>query len=137
MPKVREFPPIVTKSRLCADLARLGVQRGDTVMLHASVKAVGRVAGGPDMVIEALLDVLGPQGTLTMMVSYEDSTYELNDWPAEWREAYVAEAPPFDPKRSRAYRKWSILTEYLRTWPSAERSNHPDVSFAAVGPKAK
>jgi aminoglycoside 3-N-acetyltransferase len=106
-------------------------------MLHASVKAVGRVVGGPDMVIEALLDVLGPDGTLMMMVSNEDSTYELNDWPAEWREAYLAEAPPFDPKRSRANRKWSILTEYLRTWPGAERSAHPDSSFAAVGPRAK
>jgi len=37
---------------------------------------------------------------------------------------------------SRAYRKWSILTEYLRSWPGAERSNHLDVSFAAVGPLA-
>ena len=137
MPKVSGFPPVVTKSRLCADLTRLGLQTGDTVMLHVSVKAVGRVVGGPDMVIESLLEVLGPEGTLTMMVSSEDSTYELNDWPPQWREAYLREAPTFDPKRSRAYRKWSILTEYLRTWPGAERSSHPDVSFAAVGSKAK
>jgi aminoglycoside 3-N-acetyltransferase len=137
MPPVTEFPPIVTKSRLCTDLSALGVRAGDTLMLHASVKAVGRVVGGPDMVIEALLDVLGPDGTLMMMVAYEDSTYELDDWPEDWREAYLAEAPPFDPKRSRAYRKYSVLTEYLRTWPGAERSNHPDSSFAAVGPKAK
>jgi aminoglycoside 3-N-acetyltransferase len=133
---VREFPPVVTKSRLCADLTRLGVRAGDTLMLHASVKAVGRIVGGPDMVIEALLDVLGADGTLMMMVSSEDSTYEMSNRPPEWREAYLAEAPPFDPKRSRAYRKWSVLTEYLRTWPGAERSDHPDSSFAAVGAKA-
>jgi aminoglycoside 3-N-acetyltransferase len=106
-------------------------------MLHASVSAIGRVVGGPDMVLESLLDILGPEGTLMMMVSYEDSTFELEDWPDDWREAYLQEAPPFDPARSRAYRKWSILTEYLRTWPGAQRSNHPDVSFAAVGPRAK
>jgi aminoglycoside 3-N-acetyltransferase len=137
MPPITEFPPVVTKSRLCVDLQALGVSAGQTLMLHASVKAVGRVVGGPDMVIAALLDVLGPEGTLMMMVSYEDSTFELNDWPEDWRQAYLTEAPPYDPKRSRAYRKWSILTEYLRTWPGAERSNHPDVSFAAIGPKAR
>ncbi len=49
----------------------------------------------------------------------------------------MEECPPFDPARSRAYRKWSILTEYLRTWPGAHRSSHPDASFVAVGAKAK
>jgi aminoglycoside N3'-acetyltransferase len=35
-----ELPPI-TKSRLTADLKKLGVKQGDTIMLHASVKAIG------------------------------------------------------------------------------------------------
>jgi aminoglycoside 3-N-acetyltransferase len=39
-------------------------------MLHASVKAIGWVVGGPDIILEALLDLLTPAGTLMMLVSY-------------------------------------------------------------------
>jgi len=133
----RPEPPVITRSRLVNDLRNLGVLSGQVVMLHASVKAVGWIVGGPDMVIQALLDVLTPEGTLMMLVGWEDSPYELAQWPEGRQLAYLEECPPFDPARSRAYRKWSILTEYLRTWPGARRSDHPDGSFAAVGPQAR
>jgi aminoglycoside 3-N-acetyltransferase len=58
----------VTKSRLVADLRKLGTTAGDTLMLHASMKAIGWIVGGPDIVIRALLDVIGPEGTLMMYV---------------------------------------------------------------------
>jgi len=79
------------------------------MMLHASVSAIGWVVGGPDMAIQALLDVLGPEGTLMMYVGWEDDPYKLTEWPEEWQKAYLKECPPFDPQRSRACRKWSIL----------------------------
>lgn len=106
-------------------------------MLHVSVKAIGWIVGGPDVVIQSILDVLTPRGTLMMFIGWEDSPYEMNKWPKERKQAYLEECLPFDPTRSRAYHKWSILTEYLRTWPNAYRSNHPDASFAAVGKLAK
>jgi aminoglycoside 3-N-acetyltransferase len=107
-------------------------------MLHASVRALGWVAGGPDVVIRALLDVLTPAGTLMMYVGWEDApTYEFDEMPGDWQHAYLEEWPPFDPVRSRANRQWGILTEYLRTWPGACRSGNPDVSFAAVGSRAR
>lgn len=130
-------PPPVTRSRLVADLTDLGLVAGDTVMLHASVRAVGRVVGGPDMVIQALLDALGPEGTLMMYIKSEEPLNDLEDWPEDWREAYLAECPPFDPERTRGFRGWSILTEYLRTWPGALRSNHPEAGVAAVGRRAE
>ena len=129
--------PLVTRSRLVKDLRALGLRPGQVVMLHASVKAIGWIVGGPDMVLQAVLDVLTPTGTLMMMVSWEESTYELAQWPEEKRRAYLEECPPFDPDRSRACRRFSILTEYLRTWPGACRSAHPDASFAAVGKLAE
>jgi len=129
--------PIVTRSRIADDLRNLGVLPGQVVMLHASVKAIGWVVGGPDMVLQALFDVLTPAGTLMMYVGWEDTLYHLAEWPADRQRAYLEECPPFDPARSRAYRKWSILTEYLRTWPGAYRSNHPEASVAAVGAKAR
>jgi len=131
-----KLPPI-TKSRLIGDLKKLGVKPADTIMLHASVKSIGWIVGGPDVVIQALLDVVGAKGTLMMYVGWEDSPYRLAEWNEEWQQAYLNECPPFDPKKSRAYRKWSILTEYLRTWPRAYRSSNPEASCAAVGARAK
>lgn len=132
-----ELQPI-TRSELATDLRRLGVRSGDTIMLHASVKAIGWIVGGPDVVILALLDVLGRRGTLLMYVAWEeDAPYSLAELPSKWQEAYLKECPPFDPARSRANRGWSILTEYLRTWPGAYRSANPEASCVAVGAKAQ
>ncbi len=128
---------LVTRGRLVEDLRRLGLSSSQVVMLHASVSAIGWVIGGPDVVLQAILDVLGPEGTLMMYVGWEDDPSKLAEWPEEWQRAYLEECPPFDPQRSRANRKWSILTEYLRTWPGACRSDHPEASVAAVGAKAQ
>jgi len=132
-PLMSDDTTYVTRSMLVDDLGGLGLGPGETVMLHASVKAIGWVVGGPDVVIQALLDVLTPDGTLMMYVSWEDSPYGLEKSSPEEQRVYLEECPPFDPARSRAYTNWGILTEYLRTWPGACRSDHPDASFAAVG----
>ena len=128
--------PVITRSRLVSDLSKLGIASGDTLMLHASIKAVGWIVGGPDMVLRAILDVLGSTGTLMMYVKCEEPLNEIEDWPEEWQKAYLEECPPFDPSRTRAFREWSILTEYLRTWPGARCSAHPEARVAAVGARA-
>lgn len=127
---------IVTKSRIIRDLKTLGLAPGQVVMLHASVKSVGWVVGGPDVILQALLDVLTPAGSLMMYVSWADGTYKMDSWPEEKQKAYLEECPAFDPATSRAFTKWSLLTEYLRTWPGACRSGNPDASVAALGAKA-
>ena len=123
----------VTRKQLAHDLRNLGLTKGQTVMLHASVRSLGWVVGGPDQVIHALLDVLGPAGTLMMYVGWEEAPYYLDKWPPERKKLYLDECPPFDPATSRAVRKWSILTEYIRTWPGAYRSVHPTASCVALG----
>jgi aminoglycoside 3-N-acetyltransferase len=127
----------MTRSRLVRDFQTLGVSPGQVIMLHASVKAVGWIVGGPDMILQALLDVLTPSGTLMMYVGWPDGTQEMDRWPEDRRQAYLDECPPFDPATSRAVLEWSILTEYLRTWPGAYRSAHPEASVAAIGALAK
>lgn len=129
--------PFVAKSQLVSDLAGLGVCLGQVLMLHASVKAVGWIVGGPDVVLDALLEVLGPTGTLMMYVGWEEDIEDFGQWSPQRQAAYLAECPPFDPATSRAHRKWSILTEYLRTRPGAYRSGNPGASVAAVGARAQ
>ena len=55
-----------SRQRLSADLRALGIAPGDVVMAHASVKAVGEVAGGPDEIHLAIKDALTKEGTLLM-----------------------------------------------------------------------
>jgi aminoglycoside 3-N-acetyltransferase len=61
--------PIV-HSQLVRGLIRLGLEAGDMVMVHSSMRAVGKVLGGPDVVIRALSDVVGAGGTVVMYVDW-------------------------------------------------------------------
>jgi aminoglycoside 3-N-acetyltransferase len=130
--------PLVTRSQLLDDLCRLGVGSGDTLILHASVRAIGWIVGGPRTILDALLELLTPRGTLMMLASWEGNPYGMASWPAAQRAAWLAECPAFDPVTSPAdHREMGILAEYLRTWPGARRSDHPLASFVAVGARAE
>jgi aminoglycoside 3-N-acetyltransferase len=132
----RRAPGLVTRERIAADLAELGVAPGDTAMLHAAVGAIGWIVGGPDRVLAAVLDVVGEAGTLLMYVGWDGSPYDVTIGAPALPPALAEAWPAYDPETSRAVRDWGVLAEYLRTWPGARRSAHPDGSFAAVGAKA-
>jgi len=106
-------------------------------MLHASVKAVGKVMGGPNVILQALLDVLGHEGTLMMYAGWEDIPDFVLELPAELRERHYEDHPPFDPLISHAFRENSVLVEFLRTWPGSERSRNPEASMVALGKQAR
>jgi aminoglycoside 3-N-acetyltransferase len=132
-----EQKPIYTQRQLADALRELGVERGDMVMMHASVKAVGRVMGGPNAIIQAVLDALTPDGTLMMYVGWNDIPDFVGELPTDERQRYYDEHPPFDPATARAVRDHSILAEFFRTWPGAHRSLNAEASVSAVGAKAE
>lgn len=126
----------VTRTSLAADLAELGLALGDAVMVHAAVSRIGRLLDGPDTIIAALSDVVGPEGTILAYADwearYEDLVDEDGRVPPKWRE----HISPFDPQRSRAIRDNGVLPEFLRTTPGALRSGNPGASLVALGAKA-
>lgn len=126
----------MTRSRLVADLRRLGVRAGGVTMVHTRMSAIGWVVGGSETVVRALLDVLGPAGTLVAYASWEEHVYRAADWPREHRDAYLAEPPAFDLATAEAAREHGRIPERVRTWPGAERSSHPEASVVAVGARA-
>ena len=59
--------PANTTASLTSRLrSRSALRPAMTVMVHSSLGRVGWTEGGPITVIEVLLDVLGPRGTLVM-----------------------------------------------------------------------
>ena len=126
----------VSRTRLAADLGRLGLRPGAVVMVHTRMSALGWVIGGSETVVRALLDVLGPSGTLAAYASWEDHAYHAGEWPEEHRAAYVAEPPVFDPATAEAVREHGRIPERIRTWPGARYSTHPEARVVAVGGRA-
>ena len=74
MEKIKQ--PIITKRMLIHDLKELGIHKDQTLMLHVSLKATGWIKNGPETVIQSLLDILGPKGTLMMYVSWNEAPDE-------------------------------------------------------------
>lgn len=128
-----------TRDQLVRDLSRLGLRSGDLVMVHSSMRAVGRIAGGPNEMIEALLERVGPGGTVMMYVDWEDAAQSLTrtDRDTTLSPALMDAWPVFDPRKARAARDYGILAEFVRTWPGALRSGNPGASVAAVGARAE
>ena len=54
------------RATLVRHLTRLGVPCGGLVMVHSSLRSLGHVAGGAETVVDALLETLGPEGTLVV-----------------------------------------------------------------------
>jgi aminoglycoside 3-N-acetyltransferase len=129
----------VTKERIRAGLISLGVRPGMTVILHSSLKSIGWVLGREVSVIDALLEVLSPEGTLVMPAhsgEYSDPANWNNPAvPSEWLDIIKAEMPVFRPAVTPS-RNVGIIPETFRKYPGVLRSNHPCVSFAAWGKNA-
>jgi len=127
---------MVGRTRLVNDLHALGVRPGAVLMVHARISALGWVVGGTGTVVLALLDALGPDGTLMAYAGWEDDPYDMARWPAAWRAAYEADLPPFYSRTAEAVHAHGRLPERIRTWPGAFRSRHPEAGVAAVGARA-
>lgn len=126
----------VGRTRLAAEVRALGVRPGGVLMVHARVSALGWVVGGTGAVVLALLDALGPEGTLMAYAGWEDDPYDMETWPAAWRAAYEAELPPFDPRTAEAVHANGRLPERIRTWPGALRSGQPEAGMVVLGRRA-
>jgi aminoglycoside 3-N-acetyltransferase len=118
-----------TRSSLRRDLESLGLATGDSVLVHAALRKIGPILGGPDTLIWSLRDTVGPEGTI---LGYTDWQGEDDAGQSPHRD----EVPAFDPASSRSIRDNGTFPEFLRTTPGAFRSDSPGASCAAIGGRA-
>lgn len=128
-----------TRLDLTVGLTALGVQPRDILLVHSSLKSLGWVPGGSVAVVQALLDAVGPDGTLVVPTQTAENS-DPAGWsnppvPRAWWPVIREQTPAFDPDRSPSQHMGAIA-EQVRTWPGARRSTHPQTSFAALGPRA-
>lgn len=111
---------MVKLSDILKSLKELGIENGDTVLFHSSLKSFGKVENGADDVIDAFLAAVGTNGTVVV------PTLAMKDF-------------------NNAYKDWSIdrpsdtglITEVFRKRPNALRSNQATHSVAAIGENAE
>ncbi len=127
-----------SRSQLADDLIRLGVSRGGTVMLHASIRSVGPVAGGPDQIHLALKDVLTDAGTLMMYASCPEFYDEVGrgHLTSDQEREILETLPAFDATTARSARDNGALVELFRTWPDTLVNDHV-ARFAVWGRHAR
>jgi len=105
----------LTRGDIVSGLRELGVQAGDRVLVHCSMAALGRVEGGADAAIDALLEAVGAQGLVVVPT--------------------FACPAPFDRRTSPT--PLGAVPERLWQRPGAVRSKHPTHSVAAIGAGAQ
>ena len=102
--------------QLRADLEKIGVRSGDVLAVHSSLKSMGKVEGGAECVIAALMDAVGPEGTLifpafTFASSYATSFFSNKETPS----------------------CVGLISETFRKMEGVVRTNHPTHSAALWG----
>lgn len=127
-----------TRQSLADDCRRLGLAPGDIVMVHASVRAVGPVIGGPDQIHLAVCDAIAPSGTMTMLLGCPDGYDDVGrgHLTAAQEAQILAHQPAFEPHATRANRDVGTLAEFFRTWPGTVPSHSVSVRMGARGARA-
>ena len=112
---------IASEKKIAKVLRALGVRENGVLLVHASLRSLGKVDGGAETIIRALLHVLGERGTLL--------------FPALSFNAVSPTHPFFDVRKTPSC--VGALPEYFRQREGTQRSIHPTHSVCGVGGKAQ
>ncbi len=113
------------KKQLVQELINIGVEKGDILNVKVSLKALGKVEGGANTIIDALLEAVGPEGTI-VCDSFVSPFYSMLKW--------------FNRKRVSKRDTPSYAGAFANVMvkrPDAFRSSHPIQAFTAIGKEAK
>lgn len=125
---------LVLKQDIVDALKSVGVAKGQSIMVHASLSSLGFVCGGAQTVIEAILESVGENGTIMMpSQSWKNLDPDAGvHWqePQEWWQTIRDNWPAYN-KDITPTNTMGAVAEMFRKWPGALRSDHPARSVAA------
>lgn len=108
-------PPETTQTRLLDDLAAMGIA-SQHVLVHSSYKLLAPAERGPRGVLDALVEVVGTDGSLLL------PTYDFSSWTE--RGYWAKENTPS---------QMGVISELARNDSRFERTSHPVLSYAVSG----
>ncbi len=114
----------VSREALLRDLDAVDVPRDAIVLVHSSLKALGFVDGGPEAVVDALVERFAGSGTLALPTFSIDGTMRNT----------FASGRVFDVRSTPC--NLGAIPEVFRKRAGVVRSVHPTHSIAALGPDA-
>lgn len=122
---VRAFTRKVERDELLKDLLAAGISSGDTLYVYSAMSRIGNVANGASDVINALLDAVGPHGTLA--------------FPSHLSPQHVVDncknGGLLDLRAAKPHT--GVVPNLALTLDGVERSSHPFASTCAIGKHAK
>ena len=107
---------MISFDKLVSEFRRIGLSNSDVLLVHSSFKSFGGVEGGPQTVIDALMNVLGSEGTLIVpRFNFDFSTYGTT-WDVRSTPSHMG-----------------IISEFVRKDPRSKKVFHPIYPFSIIG----
>jgi aminoglycoside 3-N-acetyltransferase len=123
-----ELSETVTRDQLVEGIRRSGVVEGDLILAHSSLSAFGHVQGGAEACVDALLEAVGPSGTVLVPAFTSTCVY---------MEGMLPRTEDVEPFHIGLRRCWTgaVARAFLGR-AGVIRSMHPSHSVAGLGPLA-
>lgn len=119
-------------SEFIATIKRMGVSNGDILIVHSNFSALKRFGLSPREMIDLLLAVIGPEGTLVMpaIPVFAEAPAAID----RFDDAAYAKPFIYDLRKARIWT--GILAQTMIKMPGSVRSRHPLNSVVAFGKHA-
>lgn len=116
----------ITKDGLKKALMQLGLESGDTVLIHSDISSFGTTENFSrkdtlKVFYEALMEILGSEGTICTPAYFYD---------------YARKQIPFDITLSEVSKELGVFAKFINSLPNRKRSCNPLTSIAAIGKNA-
>lgn len=125
-----KFKETLKKKDIAETVLKAGIAKGDLVMVHSSLSSFGRIEGGAETVIDAIIETVGTKGTVlfptfsTSFIYFEGSLNKSQKY------------RPFDKNDPSQVTVGKIPQIFLKR-KGVIRSEHPSHSVAGIGPLAE
>ena len=122
--KQKDKGDALSQEKLVEQFKNIGIEEGDSLMVHSAMSKIGYLENGPKTFVNALIEAVGETGNILMPSSPVDKL-QLD---------YISKNRTFDVLNTPS--KMGAISEYFRKKDGTKRSTHPTEPVCAFGPHA-